>query len=771
MKKTKLHLNPLAAAIAIAAGSFAVPQFAAAQEGARETEEVLVVSARRRDESLQEVPISLSSFSGDQMAKQGITDLVALGAKSPNTTLKTSRATNNTLTAFIRGIGQQDPLVGFEAGVGIYIDDVYLNRPQGAVLDVYEVERVEILRGPQGTLYGRNTIGGAVKYVTKRLSDETTASVKLSAGTYGQADGIISASTPIGDTLKVGGSLASFHRGGYGENVRTGQDNYDKDIVAGRFSIEATPSDQLFVRVAADALRDTSNPRHGYSLSTLSGDVPLDSVYDTNAGADEKFEANGINLYDNWYEGYGLAANVEYEISDELTFKSTTAYREDETNNLIDFDSQFGGPGFDGTFDAPLIYKNDQLSQEFQLAFNYDRLAGLAGLYYLDSYAMNEFDVLIAGLTTAAYTFAEADTTSMAAFFDLSFDVTDTIELGFGLRYTQDDKDFYSFRATYDQGSNGVIASPAFGGNGIIDAVDNSTGLPGDDDIADEPVFVNGQQVAPAYSGSRTDDAITPKLSISWQPVDEQHFYASYSQGFKSGSFDPRGNYALNPEARGGFDAETVDAYEAGIKSTWLDGALATNFAAFYSDYQDIQIPGSVLVDTTGDGNLDTFNGVVTNAGAGTIQGVEFDMTADLTDNLRSTFAFGILNADYSEYIFQGVDISDQRAFQNTPETTGAFSLIYTTDVGPGELSINGNTTYTGFTQQFETPSALDQPGYALFNLSAVWTSDDDKWQAGIHGRNLSDKEYRVAGYTFSFLTGFYGDPRTVTATVKYNLF
>lgn len=745
MKKTKLRLNPLAAAIAFMSGTVALPQIAVAQDEAAAEEEVLVVSARRRDESLQEVPLSLSSFSGDQMEKQGITDLVALGASSPNTTLKTSRATNNTLTAFIRGIGQQDPLVGFEAGVGIYIDDIYLNRPQGAVLDVYEVERVEILRGPQGTLYGRNTIGGAVKYVTKKLPDETTASVKLSAGSYGQADGVVAGSVAISDTLKIGGSLASFHRGGFGENVRTGQDNYDKDIVAGRFSLETTPSDQLFVRLQADYLRDTSNPRHGYSLATASGDTPLDSVFDTNASADEHFAARGITVSDNWFEGSGFAATVEYELNDELTLKSVTAYREDETNNMIDFDSQPDQGVFDGTFDAPLIYENDQLSQEFQLNFEFDRLAGLAGIYYLDSYAMNEFDVLIAGLSTAAYTFAEIDTTSFAVFFDLSYDVTDTVEIGFGLRYTDDEKDFTSLRGTYTTGTNGITASPAFGGN--------------------------GPETFTPFVASRSDDAITPKLSVSWQPVDEHHVYASYSQGFKAGSFDPRGNFTLNPEAREGYDAETVDAYEIGLKSTWLDGAIATNLAAFYSDYKDVQIPGSVLVDTTGDGNADTFNGVVTNAGAGTIQGIEFDMTADLTDNLRSTLALGILNADYSEYILNGVDISDQRAFQNTPETTGAFSLIYTTDVGAGELAINGNTTYTGFTQQFETATILDQAGYALFNLSAVWTSDDDKWQGGLHLRNIGDKEYRVAGYNFSFQTGFYGDPRTVTASLKYNLF
>ncbi len=132
----------------------------------------IVVTARRREETLMDVPVAVTAFSGDQLAATGALDITDIGAVTPNTTLENSRGTNSTLTAFIRGVGQQDPVAGFEAGVGIYLDDVYLNRPQGAVLDIYDVERIEVLRGPQGTLYGRNTIGGAVKYVTRRLPQE-----------------------------------------------------------------------------------------------------------------------------------------------------------------------------------------------------------------------------------------------------------------------------------------------------------------------------------------------------------------------------------------------------------------------------------------------------------------------------------------------------------------------------------------------------------------------------------------------------------------------
>ncbi|HET9398247.1 MAG TPA: TonB-dependent receptor, partial [Sphingomicrobium sp.] len=165
---------------------------AQADETAQDSGEI-VVTARRRAEALQDVPIAVSAYSGEQLEREGAIDITDVGDTTPNVTLETSRGTNTTLTAFIRGVGQQDPVAGFEQGVGIYLDDVYLNRPQGAVLDIYDVERIEILRGPQGTLYGRNTIGGAVKYVTKRLPDDPEVRVRATVGTYGQKDLVISA--------------------------------------------------------------------------------------------------------------------------------------------------------------------------------------------------------------------------------------------------------------------------------------------------------------------------------------------------------------------------------------------------------------------------------------------------------------------------------------------------------------------------------------------------------------------------------------------------
>ncbi len=184
---------PTAFAQEIDADAVAEPKVAA---GNLEEDGMIVVTARRREERLIDVPISVTAITGDALAKQGTQTIEQIGEQVPNLTLEVSRGTNTTLTAFIRGVGQQDPVAGFEAGVGLYVDDVYLNRPQAAVLDVYDVERIEVLRGPQGTLYGRNTIGGAIKYVTARLPDQTEVKVRGTYGSYDQADVIVTASTP-----------------------------------------------------------------------------------------------------------------------------------------------------------------------------------------------------------------------------------------------------------------------------------------------------------------------------------------------------------------------------------------------------------------------------------------------------------------------------------------------------------------------------------------------------------------------------------------------
>jgi iron complex outermembrane receptor protein len=731
-------------------------------------QDVITVTARRREESIMDVPLSVTAISGDQLETQGSPDITYVGQTTPNVTLEVSRGTNTTLSAFIRGVGQQDPVSGFESGVGLYLDDVYLNRPQAAVLDIYDVERIEVLRGPQGTLYGRNTIGGAVKYVTRRLDpDAPTLNARLNVGSYEQIDAIVSGSVPLSDTFRVGGAVASLNRGGYGTNLTTGEDNYNKDVLAFRASAEFEPNDQWFFRLSADTLEDNSAPRQGHRLipGALSGAPVLNDEFDTRAG---------LNVISQSVEASGVSLLAEYRHNDQWTFRNILSYRDDESATPIDFDSL---PAAD--LDVPAIYTNDQFSEEFQVLYEGDRISGVAGFYYLDANSSTVFDVLLA--TTGALinlpglnaqTFGDVSTETWSVFADVSFDLNDWVSASIGGRYTNDQRSSTVLRRTYIGGF-----SEFFGGNPTLIATTSN------------------------FTGTNEWTDFSPRASLNFTVNDQNSVYFSYSQGFKGGSFDPRGQTSAAPDFDNSgavtadevfrfmsFDPEEVDSYEVGWR---LDnGRYRHAVAVFFMDYQDVQIPGSVGVDTNGDGINDTFTGVTTNAAAATIQGVEYEGSVLIADDMSGNgdtlslnWAVGLLDGEYDSFINAfGVDISNQVQIQNTPDMTASATLTYTVPVRQGELTILNTLSHRGDSSQFEIPfAAIDQEAFTLWNASVVWDSDDGRWQFGVHGRNLTDERYRVAGYDFvnnatlapelgleGTLTAFYGDPRTVTGTIAF---
>ncbi|RYG13256.1 MAG: TonB-dependent receptor, partial [Caulobacteraceae bacterium] len=425
----------LAGAAFSAISTAAYAQDAAPQDGASALDDV-VVTARRRDEQLKDVPVAVSALSAERLEQTGATDITALQQQTPNATVQIARGSNSTLISFIRGVGQQDPLWGFEPGVGLYIDDVYVARPQGAVLDVFDIQRIEVLRGPQGTLYGRNTIGGAIKYVTKKLGQEPTFLGRATVGAYNEQNFLVSGSVPIGETFAIGGTIATYDHDGYGKNLNTGQDQYDKDVTAYRASAEWTPSDRLFFRLAYDRVEDNSSPRHGHREvnSTVGGYTPPSSVYDTYAGI--------VGPQKVVTEGYSLTG--EYVLNDMITFKSITAYRKGDTATVIDFD-ETPLP----TLDVPALYSDDQFTQELQLLFTGERWSGVAGLFYLDGTSSGAFDTIAGnlGLTIAAA--GSVDTKSFSAFADFSYDLSERLHVSLGGRYTRDDKDASVFRAFY----------------------------------------------------------------------------------------------------------------------------------------------------------------------------------------------------------------------------------------------------------------------------------------------------------------------------------
>ncbi|MFZ5696595.1 MAG: TonB-dependent receptor [Pseudomonadota bacterium] len=784
----KAHHSIRALALASAAwtGALALPALAqdAPQAAVDDSEGAIVVTARRREETLVSVPIAVSAFSGEKLESQGAIDITDLANFTPNTTLEASRGTNSTLTAFIRGVGQQDPVSGFEQGVGIYLDDVYLNRPQGAILDIYDVDRIEVLRGPQGTLYGRNTIGGAVKYVTKMLPQDFALKIKGSYGTYDQADGIISVSAPVGDMIRVGGALARLSRGGFGKNLTTGEDNYNKDVWAARGTFEMGGYGQpVLMRITGDYTKDNSNARGGHRLipGQLSGAPVLDDVFDTRGGlADPK----------QYVKSYGLSMNITAELSDAVTLRSISAWRKDDSASPIDFDAL---PAVD--VDVPAFYFNEQLSQEFQLLYDSGPLHGMLGFYYLDAKADTAFDVrlftTVAGLN--AFTQADVDTETYAVFGDFTFDISQQLSISAGGRYTWDKRRADILRQNYLGGG-----SPVFGGAGV------AFGAPSTD-----------------FNGQREYKKFTPRVSISYKPTPDHNIYASYAQGFKGGGFDPRGVGTNAPDLNGNgiredseiasflsFRPESVKSYEVGYKGNFMNGALYVAVAGFYADYNDVQIPGSVAC-TVSVGGVPTpsFCGVVSNAGKARFKGLEFESNARLAqdfltggDRLSLSTAVGYIDAEYREYVTNigGVptDVAAFRKVQNTPKWTASGTLGYTTPVGDGNLYAGSTVSWRSKTYQFEIPNPyIDQKGYALWDASIVYTAPDDRWTLGLHGKNLLDKEYKTSGYTFvaanattgaivnnaagfptptlgreGTLTAFYGNPRQVfvTGTVKF---
>jgi iron complex outermembrane receptor protein len=735
------------------------------EEAATTSDTEIVVTARRRNELLLDVPVAVTAYSGEQLERQGSLDISDLGDTTPNVTFETSRGTNTTLTAFIRGVGQQDPVAGYEQGVGLYLDDVYLNRPQGSLLDIYDVERIEVLRGPQGTLYGRNTIGGAVKYVTRRLRDEPRVSARANLGTYRQADLILSASTPLTQGLRIGAAVARLTRRGFGENLTTGKENYNRDLWASRGTIEFEPSANAFFRLSGDYTHDTSNPRGGHrliaTLCTTACAQPVRPVLD------DEFDSRGALLDPKQkVRGGGVALHGEIGVNEWLRLKSITAYRKDRSDTPIDFDAL---PEAD--VDVPAIYKNRQFSQEVQAVVDRGPLAGIVGAYYLDANAFNVFDVrlyttspvALPGLTAA--TRGDVDTKTWAIFGDFTYDLTEQLSLSLGARYTSDKRAAEVLRQTLINGG-----SPELGGSGAFDQT--------------------GTVIATTsnFEGRRKDKAFTPRASISFKPTPDHNFYASYSRGFKGGGFDPRGQSTQAPSQSPedifefmAFDPETVDSYELGWKASLFGRRLQFATAAFYADYKDVQVPGSAGCIV---GGISTFCGITTNAGSATFKGLELETTAQLArdfagagSRLSLAGTLGYLNAKYNEFITNvaafdeegnpspttpagPVDVADFRRIQNTPKWTLSSTVDFSAPIGAGMLNANATASYRSKTFQFETPSPyLDQPGYTLIDANLIYRFAGDRFTIGLHGKNLTDKRYITSGYQFLNANPVTGEP------------
>ncbi|WP_395342518.1 TonB-dependent receptor [Ningiella sp. W23] len=721
--------------------------------------ETIEVTARRTTESLQEVPIAVTSVSADDLQNIGAQVITEIQQFSPNTTLQTSRGTNSTLTAFIRGVGQQDPLWGYEPGVGIYIDDVYIARPQGAVLDILDVQRIEVLRGPQGTLYGKNTIGGAVKYVTKEMSGDAEFNARATLGSFSQRDIAITGQIPlIADKLFLGGGFADLNRDGYGEYLQSAlpdQDleNYNKDLWVARLNLEYRPTEDLFFRLGWDKTNDSSNAKGGFRLlPSLLTDAPVpDNVFDsyTSLPTFNRVELEGWN----WL--------VRYFVNDDLELKYIGSDREGYSPTNIDFDNT----ALD-IFDVPAEYRDNNTTHELQANYSSDSFSLVSGLYYYDGESCGNFNAILGFLGRAAFgtpglTREVAgcnNSESYAVYGQASFNITEDLSMTLGARYTDEEKTAIV--------NNGLVFFNLYPSTGWV------------------PGFVRPEgQLVPTVLGSDSDgDGVldspksdswtrfTPRVGLEYFVDDDTMLFASYSQGFKSGTFNPRAE-----QNEPGVNPEIVDSFELGMKRDW-NSQLRTNITLFAYDHKDRQY---IAVGGAGDGT--TLDQSLQNAAETAGEGIEAEITFVATDNLTFDVALGYVDFEIKENNI----IPPLIGLSNTPEYTANIAASYVMDTDMGYFIFNANYYYRDEYLLFETNDLLKQDGYGLMNVSVNWESNAGNWYANLTAKNLTDEEYLVGGYDFvgapdangnftpglggdTTLIGYYGDPRTIHLTVGY---
>jgi len=703
-----------------------LPAASFAAEGDSDTLQEVVVTARHISEKLKDTPVAVSAFSEDQLQTQGAKDITDLTYLTPSTSMFTGRGSNSTLTAYVRGVGQQDPTWGSEPGVGLYVDDVYYARPQASVLDIFNVSQIEVLRGPQGTLYGRNTIGGAVKYVTADLSSTPTADARVSYGSYNEHDFVGSFSAPISDKIRVGAAIADYNHDGWGKNLTTGAQIDNRDMVAGRASVELLPTDNFTVKINADRTMDMSNANPGHKEVAYAGYAPLSNDYDSYAGMSSR----------NYVMDEGVSMTATWTIDPEWTLKSVSAFRQGNTKTNIDFDGlpkdYLGVPG---------IYSDNQKSEEVQAQYTGGRLRGVAGIFYMASYAAGDFDEQLANLGLTDYLQGHVKTNSWAGYGDGSFDITDQWTLSLGGRYSYDEKSGQVFNAFYLG-----LASPAFGGP------------------AQKPLLVNTN-----YSNHKSWGDFTPRTSLSYKITPDITTYVSYAEGFRSGGFDIRGNALFTPQTVNGYNPEKVDTYEAGIKGEYFGHHLNVNADGYYSSYKDQQV--GVQIPTAGG-----VKSVIENAGKSHIEGIELEATAKLTSEFMVIASGAYTYAQFDSLpVLNGVP--PLQGFQYAPKWTGSVDLTYTKDLGDhGTLTTSGTIAYRSFTQLYDTPSVIDQGGYTLLDANITWLAPSGHWSVSLKGANLTDERYRTGGYNLNgalygnSVVGFYGAPRTILSTIAAHI-
>jgi iron complex outermembrane receptor protein len=763
----------LRSACAVALASIATtPHRAIAQETSA-LEEILV-TARKREESLQDTPIAISAFTADALERQQISSTADLDQVAPNLQFASyGPLTGNNAAAqvYIRGIGQSDGSSGVDPGVGLYIDDVYMGRSVGGVMEFRDIASVQVLRGPQGTLFGRNTIGGAVLLNTTQPGDEFGGSVRVGIGDDNLREAFAAVDLPISDSVRMRFSGGARERDGYVKRVYDGLDlgNENTHTLQTAFQWDASENFRLTLRGDYTKTDEHGSP---FVFETISGTQAFPAAISTGAGCpgatfpppsvpqnivDPRcandatwnlghFTNGGNAKASSELENWGVSAVLQWDINPSFTFKSVTAYRELEWQGARDADNT-----------ALLVLHTDyssdgdQLSQEFQGLFDFGRVKGVAGLFYFEE---SIYDMLIvpfaappplvaSGAIPGSVDFqgAQIDNDNWAAFTQWTFNVTDALSLSAGVRYTEETKEISILSYTVTP-----LTAP--------NRIPTTYNTPG---IAGPGLNILLQPFKNDYSST------TGSASVQYNFAPGFMTYASWSEGFKSGGFNQRYNNAPPGNVPVAFDEENAETYEIGFKSEFA-GTFRLNGAVFRTNYDDMQLTYRLGIVP-----------LLFNAGRSKIEGAELEFTyapgAAIIEG-----SLGYLDNEFKEIATvpgttQTVGPNNRLPF--TPEWQGNIGIGYDFALGASTLTPRVNVSYTG-KQFFDAANSVEVAqldSVTVVNVSLTWSNGSWRVRGGLN--NATDEDYRVAGNSsYSTSAGYaetiYARPRNWFLSTEY---
>ncbi len=768
--------------------TFAISNIALAQQPAGESQVVgpetldeIMVTARRREESLQDTPVAVTALSAAALERQQIVSTTDLDKVAPNLQFHsygTLTGNNSAAQVFIRGIGQTDATPAVDPGVGIYIDDVYMGRAVGGAMDFRDIASVQILRGPQGTLFGRNTIGGAVLLTTNAPGDDAGNTVRVGAGQDNLREVFGAFDIPLGETFSARIAAGARQRDGYVKRAFDGKDLGDEDMYTAQLGMRWKPSDNFTLTLRGDYTNEDENGSPfvfqsinetatfvGASsqaagcpnmLDPLPPPVRVGPLADPRCGNDAQalgpFTNGGTYTASSTLENTGGSLIADWRINDTLSLKSITAKRKLEWTGTRDADN------------TPLLIlhtnydsESEQFSQELQAVIDTSRVDGVVGAYYFDE---DSFDRLLVPLGNPGTSYdtqrVSMDATARAAFTEWTFKLTDAFSVSAGVRYTKETKGLQSIMFNVSPATAPEPAIP--------------TALC---PFAGPPPTQTGCLFLTTNRFEREFSSTTKSASAQYRFNERVMTYLSWAEGFKSGGFNQRYNAAPPSNAPISFGAETAETFELGLKLDPTD-TLRLNVAVFTTDYDDIQMTYRLGVVP-----------LLFNAGVASIDGAELELEYAPTPEFRLDASLGYLDSKFDEITppppFGPVTPTATATLNSrlpfTPEWQGHLGMSYEFHVASNwGLTPRVDVSYTD-SQFFDAGNSVEvaqNDAVTLVNASIALTSDDDKWRFVLSGNNLTDELYPVAG-TSSITTAsgyaeiIYARPRTVAVSATFN--